>query len=166
VAGTNLSLGDSTVLRLWNYRNLKAQVGSATEDEVEFSLARYEHMGRLLGDEDLEFLKSQPGFRPEIGKKFCRDRRRIFRLYLQELAQDFYRLHAHARLVVASLPAEHSALVGVLLRGQLRFWYEMTALEMRLTLSRVGVSVDARALVEAIGSMHAEIGRLSAPAAA
>ena len=68
--------------------------------------------------------------------------------------------------VVASLPAEHSALVGVLLRGQLRFWYEIASLEMRLTFSEVGVSVDARALVEAIGAMHAEIKRLSAPQAA
>jgi hypothetical protein len=123
-------------------------------------------MARLLSDHDLDFLKAQPGFRPEIGKKFRRERRRIFRLYLQELARDFHRLHAHARAVVASLPAEHSALVGVLLRGQLRFWYEIASLEMRLTFSEVGVSVDARALVEAIGAMHAEIKRLSAPQAA
>jgi hypothetical protein len=123
-------------------------------------------MARLLSDHDLDFLKAQPGFRPEIGKKFRRERRRIFRLYLQELARDFHRLHAHARAVVASLPAEHSALVGVLLRGQLRFWYEIASLEMRLTFSEVGASVDARALVEAIGAMHAEIKRLSAPQAA
>ncbi len=135
-------------------------------DEGEFSFARYEPMAHLLGDEDLEFLKAQPGFRPELGREFRRGRRRIFRLYLQELDRDFRRLHAHARAVVASLPAEHSAMVGVLLRGQVRFWYEMAVLEMRLTFHWASGSVDARGLVEAIGAMQAEINRLSAPAAA
>ena len=158
------------MLQLLNYRSSKAVEDLTMEDQAgdpaEFSLAHYEPMGRLLSDEDLSFLKAQPGFSPEIGRKFVRERRRIFRLYLKELAADFHRLHAHARLVVASLPAEHSALVGVLLRGKISFWYEMTALEMRLSLAQIGVSVDARALVEAIGNMHAEISRLAAPVAA
>jgi hypothetical protein len=129
-------------------------------------MARYEPMARLLGDEDLDFLKSQPGFRPEVGKKFMRDRRRMFRMYLQELAKDFHRLHAQARELVATLPEEHSALVGVLLRSQVHFWYEMSALEMKLSFHWVSSPVDGRALVEAISMMHAEINRLSAPTAA
>ena len=137
-----------------------------TKDELEFSFARYEPMARLLSDEDFLFLKAQPGFRPEMGRKFRRERRRIFRLYLHELARDFHRLHAQARVAVSTLAAEHSALVGVLFRGQLRFWYEMAAIEMQLTLSWAGVSVDARALVEAIGTMHLEISRIAVPTAA
>jgi hypothetical protein len=123
-------------------------------------------MARLLSEDDLSFLEAQPGYQPEMGMKFRRERRRIFRLYLEELARDFHRLHAHARVVVASLPAEHSALVGVLIRGKFRFWYEMAALEMRLTLSWAGVSVDARALVEVLGAMQAQLNGLSAPSAA
>ena len=138
----------------------------ATGGDTEFSLARYEPMARLLSEDDFSFLEAQPGYRPEMGRKFRRERRRIFRLYLEELARDFHRLHAHAREVVASLPAEHSEMVGVLLRGQFRFWYEIAALETRLTLSWAGVSVDARSLVEAIGAMQAQITCLSAPAAA
>jgi len=129
-------------------------------------MARYEPMARLLSDEDLDFLKAQPGFRPETAKKFMRDRRRIFRLYLQELAKDFHRLHSQARELVAALPEEHSALVGVLIRSQARFWYELAALEMKLSFYWVASPVDGRALVEAISSMHAEINRLSAPTAA
>ena len=52
---------------------------------AEFSLERYQPMGRLLGDEDLLFLKSQPGYRSELGSRWERERRRIFRLYLTEL---------------------------------------------------------------------------------
>jgi len=55
-------------------------------------------MTRLLGSEDLDFLKAQVGYTPELGRKFSRDRRRIFRLYLRELSADFQRLHQHAAL--------------------------------------------------------------------
>jgi hypothetical protein len=148
---------------LWNYRSSKVEAELPINAEVEFSLSRYEPMARLLSDEDFDFIQSQPGFRPEIGRKFRRERRRVFRLYLQELAGDFHRLHARARAAVATLPAEHSALVGILMRSQLRFWYEITALELRLSLSWAGSSVDARGLVEAIGAMHVEVNRLAAP---
>jgi len=117
-----------------------------------------------MSDEDLSFLKNQSGFRSEIGKKFSQERCRIFRLYLQELAHDFHSLHAHARAVVASLPADQSPLVGMLLRQQVRFWYEMTAVEMRLSFGWIGAgSIHARGLIDAIATMHAEISRLAAP---
>jgi hypothetical protein len=129
---------------------------------VEFSVARYEPKLRLLTEDDLLFLKSQPGYRPDMGRKFTRERRRIFRLYLQELASDFHSLHAHARAAVASLPADHSALVGMLMRQQLRFWYEMAAVEMRLSLDFMEAgSIRARGLVEALAAMHVEIGRVA-----
>ncbi len=158
------------MLHLWNYRRSGVREGLCGGEGAEFSLARYEPMARLLSEEDLVFLKAQPGFKPEIEKKFIRERRRIFRLYLQELAGDFHRLHAHARFMVASLPSESSPLVGMLVRQQVRFWYELAAIEMRLSLGGVGVwshgSLDARGLVEAIARMQAEISSLAAPAAA
>lgn len=148
-------------------RSYRSSVAHDCPDDAGFSLARYEPMGRLMCDEDLLFLKAQPGYTAEIGRKFSRERRRIFRLYLRQLARDFHRLHAHARAAVASLSADHSPLVGTLLRQQVRFWYEMAAIEIKLSVSWVGLgSIDARGLVEALGSMQAEISRLAAPAAA
>lgn len=158
------------MFRLWSYRSSNVEAGvedCATSDQAEFALARYEPMARLLSDEDLLFLEAQPGFRPELGRKFSRERRRIFRLYLQELAQDFHRLHAHARVVVASLPADHSPLVGLLMRQQVRFWYEMLAVEARLSFGMLGAgSIHARRLVEAVAAMHAEISRATVVSAA
>jgi hypothetical protein len=146
------------VFRLFRYRST---TGGESQSLAEFSVARYEPMARLLSNDDLVFLKSQPGFRPEIGRKFSRERRRIFRLYLQELAQDFHRLHAHARSLVATLPADHSPLVGMLIRQHVRFWYEMTAIEMQLTLRRrVAGSVHAKGLLDALAAMHSEVSRL------
>jgi hypothetical protein len=154
------------MLHLLSYRSSGVEE-SVEVNEVEFSMDRYEPMNRLMSEEDLLFLKAQPGFRPEMAKKFVRERRRIFRLYLQELASDFHRLHAYARSVVATLPAEHSPLVGLLLRQQVRFWYEMAAIEMRLSFAWLGAATfDARALVQSLATMHAEISRASIAAAA
>src|SRR5579863_6766348 len=58
-----------------------------------FSLDRYQPMARLLADEDLEFLKTHPGYRAKTGARWKRERRRLFRLYLRELKSDFRRLH-------------------------------------------------------------------------
>lgn len=156
------------MFRLWSYRSSNVEMGTEEGlevNQVEFSCARYEPMARLMNDADLLFLKSQPGFRPEIAKKFTRDRRRIFRLYLQELALDFHRLHAHAREVVAGLPAENSELVGMLIRQKFRFWYEITALEVRLSLN-ISAALNARALIDVLATMHAEISRVAVPSAA
>jgi hypothetical protein len=150
---------------MWSYRSSNVEVSAEDglgSSQVEFSRARYEPMVRLMSDEDLQFLKAQPGFRPEIAKKFSRERRRIFRLYLEELARDFHRLHAHTRSIVAALPAEQSPLVGMLIKQQFRFWYELTAVEMRLSLDAIGLgSLDARGLVDALANMHADISRAS-----
>jgi hypothetical protein len=147
------------VFRLLTYRN-STSTESQPLDEGDFSVARYQPMARLMSDEDLQFLKSQPGYRPEIGKKFSRERRRVFRLYLQELARDFHRLHAHARSIAATLPADHSPLVGMLIRQQVRFWYEMTAIEMRLSLGMTAGSIHAKGLLDALAAMQLEVSRL------
>jgi hypothetical protein len=55
----------------------------------------------------------------------------------------------------------------MLLRQQVRFRYEMAAVELRLSLSWVAKgSLDARGLIEAIAAMHAEISRAAAPSLA
>src|SRR5215471_17551322 len=93
-----------------------SRVDNDVFDSTQYSLARYEPMGKLLREEDFRFLASQAGYRPEIGANLRRERRRIFRLYLRELSNDFHRLHAEARLIVAASPADHSELVALLLR--------------------------------------------------
>jgi hypothetical protein len=160
-------LGGYGVFNLFSNQRSPGQEGLAEDQDAEFSMARYEPMGRLQCEDDLQFLKAQPGYTAKIGREFSRERRRIFRLYLQELAQDFHRLHARARAVVASLPAENSPLVGMLIRQQLRFRYEMAAIEMRLSFSWTGLgSVNASELIDALATMQAEVSRLGAPSVA
>lgn len=154
------------MLSVWSYRNSGSEE-SVASNHADFSIARYEPMMRLMSKDDLLFLEAQPGFRGEVRKKFIGERRRIFRLYLHDLAADFHRLHRHARMIAASMPADQAPLIGVLIRQQARFWFEMTAMELQLSLDWMGMrSIDASALVHAIGAMHVEIGRLTAPTAA
>src|SRR5579863_7095707 len=119
------------------------------DSDESFSLERYEPMSRLLSEEDFVFLAAQPGYRPEMGAKLRRERRRIFRLYLHELAQDFYSLHCEARALVADSSAEHSELVPLLMRQQFSFWRALAAIELRLLASRLNLgTVDVRGLLE------------------
>ena len=58
----------------------------------ELSIERYRPMARLLDGDDLEFLRSQPGFTPDVLNKLRSQRCQIFRGYLRCLQSDFGRL--------------------------------------------------------------------------
>lgn len=138
----------------------------------DLSLARYEPMARLLNPQDLEFLKSQPGYRPEIARKLQRKRLRIFRAYLVDLAAEFRSMHALARRMVASADAQDAALVSSLFRQQFTFWRAIVAIELRLITSGMGFegalsSANVRVLIDAMNALSAEMTRLApAPSAA
>ncbi len=57
-----------------------------------FSVSKYRPMERLLSEEYFEFLVSQEGYEPKIGKRLRSERRRIFRGYLRSIRRDFQRL--------------------------------------------------------------------------
>jgi hypothetical protein len=151
-------------LRLSAYRFTNTASAEATLLH-RFSPVSGDRMAQLVDSGDLEFLKRQKGFRSEIGAKWERKRRRIFRGYLRDLAGDFHQLHNLARQIVADSREEHADMVGVLLRQQFRFWRAMTAIEVRLMLPGIA-KIDARPLVEALESMRADVARYQAPSAA
>jgi len=153
------------LVRLLPYRSAPVRVKSELFSG-DFSEERYAPMVRLLSVEDFEFLASQPGYRPEIALKLRRSRRRIFRLYLRELASDFHRLHARARKMVSESGEEHAALVGVLIRQQLTFWRTMLAIEFRMMTPGLAGGIEVRALVHGIEAMRADVARVAAPLAA
>jgi hypothetical protein len=131
-----------------------------------FALERYRPLTRLLADEDVEFLRRVHNC-PKIAARWKRQRVRIARLYLSDLAADFRRLHAEARALAAESPEQYSELVGVLMRQQVTFWRVMAEAELRLTLSWLGLEhMDASRLIEQIAAMHAEIARTVGPSAA
>ena len=169
-AGWVLTVGSLLVLaaviaRIWWQRRGKSPADDFGES-TGFSISRYQPMEYLLSDEDFAFLASQPGYQPEIGARWKRERSRIFRLYLDELKRDFRRLHEQARLMAAGADAESSELVGTLMRQQVTFWRAMAGLELRLVLRAAGIgNVNVRPLIELIEAMRVDLARISAPQA-
>jgi hypothetical protein len=128
------------------------------DDSATFSLDRYEPMGRLLAEEDLLFLKSQPGYRPEMGARWKRERRRILRMYLSDLKDDFRRLHAQARKLAAHSDVDSADLVKVLMKQQVTFFWTTSYLEFRLALERLGMGkTDVARFIELIEAMRLDL---------
>jgi hypothetical protein len=148
-------------------RGRRANAAAAADSSWEFSLENYGSMERLLAEEDLVFLRAQPGFRPEMGARWKRERYRLFRSYLAELKRDFRRLHAQARTLVARSDADSADLVGVLMRQELTFMRAVAGLELRLLLQRAGVGkVDVAPLIEMLEAMRLDLAYRTAPHAA
>ncbi|MEQ1885575.1 MAG: hypothetical protein ABL967_10975 [Bryobacteraceae bacterium] len=134
--------------------------GDGAETFETFSAERYRPMERLLLAEEFASLTSQPGYNSEIGKQWLRGRRKVFRLYLEQLKHDFHRLHAAARLAVAESGEESSELVGVLFRQQITFMVVMTRVELRFAWSGLGFRpVDIRPVLELLDSMRLDLER-------
>jgi hypothetical protein len=146
---------------IWRRRRSPAPLDS--DETGGFSLDRYQSMGRLMAEEDLVFLKSQPGYRAEMGVRWKRERRRIFRLYLAELKADFRRLHAEARQLVAGSGADAAPLVEILVKQQLTFAMAIRALEFRLALQWIGIGrVDITPLIEMVEAMRLDLAQRTA----
>jgi hypothetical protein len=129
-----------------------------TTSASEFSADRYEPMVRLLADDDVAFLRRRTCPQSGIVARWDRARRRVFRLYLKDLAADFRSLHAEARALVAESPEQYADLVGVLMRQQVVFWRVMATVRVRLAFGALGINAaDVRRLIDAIESLHVEI---------
>jgi hypothetical protein len=132
-----------------------------------FSVARYRPVERLLSEEDVEFLKSQPGYLPGMEKALRSGRRRIFRAYLRTLARDFNRLHLALRLALLESPIDRPDLATVLLQQKLTFFLALAAVHLRLGLHTLGIgTVDVRGLVSTVDRMQAELKSLRSLSAA
>ena len=124
----------------------------------EFTPERYEPMIRLLSNDDLAFLRRRTCPGSGIAARWDKVRRRVFRLYLNDLAADFRGLHAEARALVAESPEQFADLVGVLMRQQVAFWRAMTVVRVRLAFGALGLgAADVRRLMDAIQTMQLEI---------
>jgi hypothetical protein len=143
------------------WMRLRTRRGADTDtlfDTLGFSLERYKPMERLLSPEDFSYLTQMPGYRPEMGRQWKRDRRRLFRLYLNELAVDFNTLHSRARAVLAETGTESGELVAKLAGQKFAFWRTLAAIDLRLTMDALGVgSVDPRPLLQLVEAMRLEL---------
>jgi len=128
-----------------------------------FSLQSYAPMERLLDRNDLAFLASQPGYRPEIGKRLMAERRRIFRAYLRMQVRDFNQLIGIGKLMVVYSNQDQQEFARSLGRQQVKFYARVCALHLQLALYPLGwPAVDARGLLAALGTMRSKVQQLAA----
>jgi len=128
-----------------------------------FSVASYRPMERLLSEDDIRFLRSQPGYVPGMEKVFRARRRKIFRLYLAKLRRDFGRLHLALRLMVLHAPQDNPELAKTLVKQKFVFLAGLLAVHVRLSLYALGLGwggVDASGLVRILDTMRAELQNL------
>lgn len=151
VAGT---LACGLLARVWFcYSRPARRAGPKPAAEVD--LSRYQSLSRLTSADDLEFLRSRPGYKRAAGTRFLRERRRILRLYLRELALDFSSLHAAARRLLLDAPEEHADLVAVLLRQRAAFYLRLSGIEVRLFLASFGTRMpDVGHLVAGLANLQ------------
>jgi hypothetical protein len=127
-----------------------------------FSLENYAPMQRLLDKGDVEFLSSQPGYRPEIGKRLMAERRKIFRGYLRLLILDFSQLIGLGKLMVVYAAEDRAELARALWRYQISFYFAVCSVQCRLALHPFGWStVDVHKLVQALETMRGQIQALA-----
>jgi hypothetical protein len=122
------------------------------------SIERYRPMMRLLDSEDLEFLRSQPGFTPRMAAKLRIQRCRIFRGYLRSLSNDFARVCVALKIVMFQSLDDRPDLAKALLRQQALFAAGIAAANVRLFLYRWGLcSADVTGLVKIFDGMRLEL---------
>jgi len=114
----------------------------------ELSLERYRPMLRLLDGEDLEFLRTQPGYTPQMAARLRAQRCQIFRGYLRCLNQDFGRVVMALKLVLLQSRQDRPELASALMRQQFLFAAGMASAQARLVLYRWGIGgVDVTSLM-------------------
>ena len=127
----------------------------------ELSADRYRPMMRLLASEDIEFLRSMPGFRPADAWRLRAQRSRIFRGYLGCISRDFRQVIMALKLILVQSAQDRPDLAAVLVRQQFLFALALVRAHLELLMYRTGFGgVDVTGLVGSFDGLCLELQRL------
>ena len=156
----------SALILIWKLTSSMRIRGVDPEWLKSFTVHSYRPMERLLDEDDITFLKEQPGYEPGMERQLRADRHRVFRMYLKNLGRDFNRLHYALRLTVLHAPQDSPDLARTLVKQKLIFVCSLAAVYIRLELYRFGFSrVDVKGLVATLETMQQELQAMMSPAA-
>ncbi len=164
VIGVCVVLGICLAICVSRLLTRDAKVRLDPEWALQLSSERYRPMLRLLSDDDVAFLRAQPGFRPFMAAKLRAQRCQIFRAYLRSLDLDFRSLCATIKAMMVQSHQDRPDLARALFRYQFSFAVGMMSAQMKMTLYRLGLgTVDATGLVAVFDVTRAQL-RNMAPA--
>ena len=156
LAGVALAAGIFWLLRSIASPAAQLPVTAGWIDEL--SVERYRPMMRLLQDDDLDFLRSQPGFTSRMASRLRAQRCQIFRGYLRCLNTDFNRITVALKLVMLQSRDDRPDLASILLHQECLFVVSMLLVHVRVLLYRCGLGgVDVMSLVRIFDSMRQEL---------
>jgi hypothetical protein len=115
---------------------------------LQLSTERYRPMLRLLGDDDVAFLRAQPGFRPPMAAKLRAQRCQILCGYLRSLDRDFRYMCAGIKTLMVQSHQDRPDLARALFRYQFSFSVGMIVVRAKMLCYRMGLgTVDVANLV-------------------
>lgn len=133
-----------------------------TEWIGELSADRYRPMIRLLDEDELRFLRSQPGFTSGMESRVRSERCAIFRGYLESLQSDFRRTCTALKLVMAHSESDRPDLASKLLKAQMDFAAGVAVIQVQLAFYRFGIGrVDVGGLVRLFDGMSLQLRDMS-----
>src|ERR1700730_1528076 len=126
-----------------------------------FSLDSFAPMERLLDQSDFEFLSQQPAYRPEIGSRLLKERKKLFLGYLRILIGDFNQLLRIARYMIVYSSEDRAEFAKVLWRQQVTFYFAVCSVRLRVALYPMGwTSLDVSRLTQALENMRNQVAEL------
>jgi hypothetical protein len=145
----------------WRLVSRSDNQASTVEWFESFSVESFAPMERLLDQSDFEFLSGQPGYRPEIGARLLKERKKLFLGYLRLLIGDFNQLLRIARLMIVYSTEDRGEFAKALWRQQVAFYFAVSAVRVRVALYPMGwTSLDVSRLMQALESMRSQIAQL------
>jgi hypothetical protein len=126
-----------------------------------FSLESYAPMRRLLDQNDFEFLRKQPGYRPALEKRLQSERRTAFIDYLWLMIGDFNQLLKIGRLMLISSNIDRPEFARALGRQRTNFYLTVCTVRCKLALAPLGLRVDGPELLNSLGTMLQQVRELA-----
>src|SRR5579864_9079262 len=125
------------------------------------TLESFAPMERLLDQSDFEFLAQQPGYRPEIGARLLKERKKLFLGYLRLLIGDFNQLLRIARLMIVYSTEDRAEFAKALWRQQVTFYFAVCAVRFRVAIYPLAwTPLDVSRLVDSLETMRSQIVQL------
>jgi len=132
-----------SILALRRIASLKRRPSLPADWIADLSVDRYQPMYRLLDEDDIRFLRSQPGATPALMKRLRRQRCQLFRGYLHSLERDFHAASEALMLLLLESPSDRRDAIRALLASRVKFALGIFRVRCRLQLYRWNVGRES-----------------------